>query len=119
MENRFIHLCRLCGFSPMNPKNKRTVADLLGLSVRQIERYMNGAPLHPSAEKLLLAYQCGIIAGDSWAGFSISGDYLLNGNGEYWHVDDLRSRSLAVQRRRTVARRLKKSQLINQWQLLE
>lgn len=92
----FEQLCRNCGFFPFTYETKKSISTYLGLSVRQVERYIKGAKIHPSAKRLLIIRSHGLIDLPNWKGFYIRYDALINPNGEQWLLSDLRSRSLTL-----------------------
>ncbi len=93
----FSSLCRKCGFFPLTPTVKISLAEYLGLSVRQIERYIKGADIHPSVTRLLEIRAKGVIDAPEWKGFFIRRGALVNPNGEQWHLSELKTKSLFLQ----------------------
>lgn len=96
----FEQLCRNARYYPFTPTNKARLSAYLGLSVRQVERYISGASLHPCVIRLLEVSARGIADLEQWQGFRIEQNRLVNKNGEYWLLNDLSSRSLWLQNRR-------------------
>lgn len=95
----FEELCRKSGFYPFTPETKIKLSSYLGLSVRQIERYINGLTVHPCCIKLLEIRSSGLIDLPDWCGFHIRHNSLVNPNGEQWDINELKSKSLFIQTR--------------------
>ena len=95
--NSFDLLCRNAGFIVSGQQNKHEIAEFLGVSVRQVERYINGANIHASAKKLLELKSVGIIDNKKWCGFAIRDDKLITPNGDYFSKNDLESFGLTHQ----------------------
>jgi hypothetical protein len=94
----FETLCRNCDLFPFNADSKKTLADYLGISPRQLNRFIGGAPVSAPYVRLLEIRSQGIADNDNWAGFSIKGDTLINPDGEYICVNDLKAINFTKQR---------------------
>lgn len=92
----FESLCRESGLFPFTPEVKIHLSKYLGLSIRQVERYISGASIHPCVVRLLEVRKNGIADLDHWNGFKIDQrrDELINPNGEIWHLSELRCKTL-------------------------
>jgi hypothetical protein len=94
----FEHHCRACDLFPYTPETKKILSEYLGVSPRQLNRFICGAKVSTPYLRLLEVRAHGIAANLEWQGFSICGDILVNPNGEYISVNDLKTINFTKQR---------------------
>jgi len=94
----FEQLCRACDLFPFTTDIKNTLSAYLGVSVRQINRFINGGTLSPPYIRLLEIRAQGLADLPQWEGFTVKGDTLINPSGEYINVADLLTLNFSKQR---------------------
>jgi len=94
----FENLCRNCDLFPFNANSKKTLSDYLGISSRQLNRFISGATISAPYVRLLEIRAQGIADNINWQGFSIKGSTLINPDGEYISVADLKAINFTKQR---------------------
>ena len=94
----FEQRCRACDLYPFSTQTKTLLTAYLGVSVRQLNRFIAGGNVSAPYLRLLEVRAQGIAADVDWQGFSIKGDILTNPNGEYISVNDLKTINFTKQR---------------------